>query len=502
MKPFHNEPPTDFGRPENRERFAKSLASVERKYPLIHPPQATVRDAEKVVAVARKAYSSWSQTTPGERADLLFKAASIMRERRFELASLILLEVHKNRQEADADVAEAIDFLEYYGREMIRIAEEKPNARPIGVAAAIVPWNFPLAILTGMTAGALVTGNTVIMKPAEQSPVIALRFFEVLKEAGIPEGVVNYLPGIGEVVGDFLVRSPDVALVAFTGSKEVGTRIASLKKKVISETGGKNAIIVDESADLDEAVAGVIPSAFGYQGQKCSACSRVILLPGIYEKFKKGFLEAVSSIKIGDPKDQESFMGPVVDDEAFQKIRRYIEIGKREAPFAYQGTAPKEGRYVAPTLFSEVPPSARIAQEEIFGPVVCLMKAKDLTEAIRIASNVPYDLTGGLFSKDTEAIERVKKEFEVGNLYINRKITGALVACQPFGGYRLSSLGFKAGGPEYLYQFLEMKNPALPPPKRELPSADFQPNDRNSLLYTKEKGRLLSKTICERRVYC
>jgi predicted delta-1-pyrroline-5-carboxylate dehydrogenase group 2 len=493
--PFKNEPPADFGRSENRGRFEKAIATAEKE--LAGIPKTTVTDAERAVRRALGAFSEWNRRPPGDRAEILFKAASLLRSRKMELAAMILLEVHKNRQEADADVCEAIDFLEYYGREMIRIAEEEPKARPIGVVAVIAPWNFPLAILTGMTAGALVAGNTVVMKPAEQSPRIAFKLFEIYKEAGVPEGVLQYLPGIGEVVGDFLVRSPDVAMVAFTGSKEVGTRIASLKSKVISEVGGKNAIIVDESADVEAAVEGTLLSAFGYQGQKCSACSRVILLPEVYERFKKRFLEKAAEIRIGDPKNPENFMGPVIDEEALQKIARYIEIGKKEAKLLYEGKAP-EGRYVAPTIFGDVSPKARIAQEEIFGPVVCLIKAKNLDEAVGIANHVPYDLTGGLFSKDPKAIERVKKEFEVGNLYINRKITGALVACQPFGGYRLSSLGFKAGGPEYLHQFLDLKKKLSPPAERKLPSADFQPSDRNTLLYIKEKERLLSKTICER----
>lgn len=497
--PFKNEPPANFGRSENRDCFERGIETAEKELAGIEVPETTAADAEQPIRQAQEAFPEWSRRSPSDRAKILFKAASLIRSRKMELAALILLEVHKNRQEADADVCEAIDFLEYYGREMIRIAKEDPAAKPLGVAAVIAPWNFPLAILTGMTAGALVTGNTAIMKPAEQSPRIAFKLFEILKEAGIPEGVVNYLPGIGEVVGDFLVRSPDVALVAFTGSKEVGMSIAARRKRVISEMGGKNAIIVDKSADLDRAVEGAVQSAFGYQGQKCSACSRVILLPEIYEKFKKKFLEKTAEIRIGDPKDPGNFMGPVIDEEAYQKISRYIDLGKKESKLAYQGKA-HEGRHlIPPTIFDEVSPKARIAREEIFGPVVCLIKAQNLDEAIQIANRVPYDLTGGLFSKDPKAVERIKKEFDVGNLYINRKITGALVACQPFGGYRLSSLGFKAGGPEYLCQFLDLKKPVSPPPERKLPSADFQKNDSNRLLSIKEGERFLSKTICERR---
>lgn len=266
----------------------------------------------------------------------------------------------------------------------------------------------------------------------------------------------------------------------------------------ITEMGGKNAIIIDESADLDASAEAAVLSAFGYQGQKCSACSRVILLPEIETAFKKRFLERVSQIRVGDPRDPENFMGPVIDDEAAAKIRRYIELGKKEGRLLYKGNAPGEGRYLPPTVFEDVSPNSRIAQEEIFGPVVCLIKATGLSEALKIANGVPYDLTGGLFSRDAKTIERIRREFQVGNLYINRKITGALVACQPFGGYRLSSLGFKAGGPEYLYQFLKEPRLKDPPPHRDLPSAPFQANDRNELIYIKEGKRLLGKTICTR----
>jgi RHH-type proline utilization regulon transcriptional repressor/proline dehydrogenase/delta 1-pyrroline-5-carboxylate dehydrogenase len=347
-----------------------------------------------------------------------------------------------------------------------------------------------------MTSAALVTGNAVLMKPAEQSPVIAQRFFEILREAGFPGDVVHFLPGPGETIGDFLVHSPEVDLVCFTGSKEVGIRIAGLKHRAITEMGGKNAIIVDESADLDRAVEGALLSAFGFQGQKCSACSRVIALPGVTEEFKKNFVESASKIRVGGPEDPENFMGPVIDGEAAAKIRRYIEIGKSEARLLFQGQAPADSRFIPPTIFDDVPPAARIAQEEIFGPVVGLIRAKDWDEALEIANGAAYDLTGGLFSRDPAAIQRVRKDFEVGNLYINRKITGALVACQPFGGYRVSSLGFKAGGPEYLYQFLESPKIPTPPERRELPR--FIPDERNELVYKKEGPRFLGKTICEK----
>jgi predicted delta-1-pyrroline-5-carboxylate dehydrogenase group 2 len=472
MTPFRNEPPAKF-----------------------ETGEASVQDAARAVELARQSAPSWAEISPADRAALLLKAAAAIRSRRPSLTALVLLEVHKNWKEADADVCEAIDFLEYYAREALRIAEEGPM-RPLGVAAVIAPWNFPLAILTGMTAAALVTGNTVLMKPAEQSPLIARRLFEILLETGVPDDVVHFLPGRGETVGDFLVRSPNVDLVCFTGSKEVGMRIAGLKKRAIAEMGGKNAIIVDESADLDRAVEGTILSAYGFQGQKCSACSRALVLPAVYGAFRERLVEATRKIRVGDPRDPENFMGPVIDAESEAKIRGYLEIGKSEGKLLFQGEAPSAPRYVPPTIFEDVPPSARVAQEEIFGPVLCLMRVKDLTEALRIANDVPYDLTGGLFSRDPEAIRRARKDFEVGNLYVNRKITGALVACQPFGGYRVSSLGFKAGGPEYLYQFLESPKMPEPPAWRELPRA--VPDERNELVYIKEEARLLGKTICEK----
>lgn len=517
MHPFRNEPPANFEDPKTGEAFENALASTESDFLKIRSAHrdASLSETAKAIARARSTSGDWAQTPVADRTALLLKAAGILRENRPELTARLLLEVHKNRREADADVCEAIDFLEYYAREAMRIAEGSPRAstasesvhslgrasqglpmKPLGVVAVIAPWNFPLAILAGMTSAALVTGNTVLVKPAEQSPQIAWVFFEILRKAGFPQDVVHFLPGPGETIGDALVRSPEVDLVCFTGSKEVGMRIAGLKHRAIAEMGGKNAIIVDESANLDRAVEGALLSAFGFQGQKCSACSRILLLPGVYDEFRKRFLDRVSKIKIGDPKDPENFMGPVIDAEAETKILSAIELGKREGKLLFQGRAPKEPSYVPPTIFEDVSPKARIAQEEIFGPVVCLMRAKDLTQALEIANGVPYDLTGGLFSSIPGSIDRIKREFRVGNLYINRKITGALVACQPFGGYRVSSLGYKAGGPEYLYQFLESPKMPEPPARRELPR--FVADEANELIYTKEQGRFLGKTVSEK----
>jgi RHH-type proline utilization regulon transcriptional repressor/proline dehydrogenase/delta 1-pyrroline-5-carboxylate dehydrogenase len=331
----------------------------------------------------------------------------------------------------------------------------------------IAPWNFPLAILCGMTTAALVTGNTAVMKPAEQSSVNGAKLMEIFQEAGFPPGVVNFLPGVGEEVGPALVRHPDVAMIAFTGSRGVGLLInreaaetpagQEQVKRVLAEMGGKNAIIVDADADPDEAVHGVVASAFGYQGQKCSACSRAIVLEALYEPFLNRLVEATRSLKIGPPEDPGNTVGPVIDAEARRRILDYIDKGKREARLAYAGEVgglAEEGYYVAPHVFADVPPMAVIAQEEIFGPVLAVLKARDLDEALAIANGTPYALTGGLFSRSPEHIARVKRAFRVGNLYINRKITGALVERQPFGGFKMSGIGSKAGGPDYLLQFL------------------------------------------------
>jgi RHH-type proline utilization regulon transcriptional repressor/proline dehydrogenase/delta 1-pyrroline-5-carboxylate dehydrogenase len=329
----------------------------------------------------------------------------------------------------------------------------------------IAPWNFPLAILAGMVAGAAVCGNSVIMKPAEQSPVIAAWFMSVLQEAGVPNGVVNFLPGLGEEVGEHLVKHPEVDFVVFTGSKDVGLHIISTAsktmrhqrsvKKVVAEMGGKNAIIIDSDADLDEAVQGTLYSAFGFQGQKCSACSRAIVLEENYDKFLTRLLEGARSLHVGLPENPGTSIGPVVDQGAFDKIMSLIEVGRSEARVAFQGQVPQTGYFVPPTIFVDVKPNARIAQEEIFGPVLAVIKAKDFDQALEIANSTEFALTGGLYSRSPANLERAKLEFEVGNLYINRGITGALVGRHPFGGFKMSGVGSKAGGPDYLLQFME-----------------------------------------------
>jgi RHH-type proline utilization regulon transcriptional repressor/proline dehydrogenase/delta 1-pyrroline-5-carboxylate dehydrogenase len=438
---------------------------------------ARVDDATAAVAAAKAAFPAWRDTAPRDRADYLFRTADVLRRRRFELSAWEVFETGKPWREADADVAEAIDFLEYYGREMLRLAAPhrrhvpgEDNAtfyEPRGVAVVIAPWNFPLAILTGMTAAALVAGNTTIMKPAEQSPVIAAKLMEAFEEAGLPSGVLSYLPGVGEEIGPTLTGHPDVATIAFTGSRPVGLSIQRQAsevrppqdhiKRVITELGGKNAIIVDEDADLDEAVHGVVASAFGYAGQKCSACSRAIVLAPVYDTFLSRLIEATRSLKLGPPENAGTFVGPVIDEDARRRILAFIEKGRSESRLAYAadvGDLATRGNFVGPHVFADVPPAATIAQEEIFGPVLAVMKARDLADALRIAAATPYALTGGLYSRSPATIERVRRDFRVGNLYINRKITGALVDRQPFGGFKLSGTGPKAGGPNYLQAFL------------------------------------------------
>ncbi|MEA5570274.1 L-glutamate gamma-semialdehyde dehydrogenase [Calothrix sp. UHCC 0171] len=438
---------------------------------------ASVEQAEMAMQAAKNAFPGWQKTPVSQRAAVLRKAADLMEQRRAELSAWIVLEVGKPVREADGEVSEAIDFCLYYAAEMERLNEgvnydvagetNRYIYQPRGIAVVISPWNFPLAIAAGMTVAALVAGNSTILKPAETSSVIAAKFAEILVEAGIPKGVFQYLPGKGSAVGAYMVNHINTHIIAFTGSQEVGCRIyadaANLKigqkhmKRVIAEMGGKNGIIVDESADLDQAVVGVVQSAFGYSGQKCSACSRVIVLAAIYEEFVQRFVEATKSLNIGEAEFPSTQVGPVIDDNARSRIREYIQKGKAESTVALEMSTPEQGYYVAPTIFRDVPANGIIAQEEIFGPVVAVIKAKDFQEALQIANGTNFALTGGLYSRTPSHIEQAQAEFEVGNLYINRTITGAIVARQPFGGFKLSGVGSKAGGPDYLLQFLEPK---------------------------------------------
>jgi RHH-type proline utilization regulon transcriptional repressor/proline dehydrogenase/delta 1-pyrroline-5-carboxylate dehydrogenase len=504
---FRNQPPVDFSREENRTAMQAALDEVREQlgstYPLViggepvdpgkyfesvDPAQhsrvigriaeAQKEHADQAVAAAKEALGAWSRLPVEQRAEYLRRAAEVMRNRLFELAAWEVFECGKTWREATGDVDEAIDFCEYYAEQAIRLQslagidvpgeENRFEYLPRGVTAVIAPWNFPLAILTGMTVAALVTGNTVVMKPAETSSVIGALLMEIFEELELPPGVLNYLPGRGEVVGAALVDHPEVALIAFTGSRAVGlainARAAEISKRglaqvkrVIAELGGKNAIIVDADADLDEAVAGVVKSAFGYQGQKCSACSRAVVLAEVYDTFLERLVEATKSLKVGPPEEPGTMIGPVIDEEAAKKIREYIEIGKQEARVALAvdvGELAARGSFVGPHIFVDVPPNARIAQEEIFGPVLAVIKATDLTEALQIANGTDYALTGGCYSRSPETLDRVRREFLVGNLYLNRPITGALVGRQPFGGFKMSGIGSKAGGADYLLQFV------------------------------------------------
>jgi RHH-type proline utilization regulon transcriptional repressor/proline dehydrogenase/delta 1-pyrroline-5-carboxylate dehydrogenase len=500
---FANEPLTDFSKAPNREKMTDALNSARqsnnRGYPLLiggreiitgrdiaslnpaRPEQvigrvssASAKEAAAAIEAAIKMREAWGETPAEERASYLFAAAKEMRKRRFELAALEVCEVGKTWRDADGDIAEAIDYLEYYGREMLRLAprllgnypgeENEYFYRPKGIGAVIAPWNFPLAIATGMTSAALVTGNCVIFKPSGLSPVTGYRLVEIFGLSGLPPGVLQFLPGPGNETGEYLVSHPDIDFIAFTGSKDVGLRIVKLAgetrnlqrnvKRVIAEMGGKNAIIVDETADLDEAVKGILESALGYQGQKCSACSRVIVVGAIFADFSARLKEAVASIKIGPPEDPGNFMGPVIDEAARKKIEAYIGTGKKEGNVLLARETRLDGCFVGPVIFTDLDPASRLATEEIFGPVIVILRAADIEEAIRMANNTSYALTGGLFSRSPSTIARARNDLRVGNLYINRKITGALVARQPFGGFGMSGVGSKAGGPDYLLQFL------------------------------------------------
>ncbi len=437
--------------------------------------QVTVDQAEAAVQAAQQAFKSWKKQPVSQRAAILRRAADLMAQRRADLAAWMVLEVGKVLREADVEISEAIDFCRYYAAEMERldqgfdrdVAGETNHYlyQPRGLALVISPWNFPLAIPVGMTVAALVAGNCVLLKPAEPATVIAARFAEILVEAGIPPGVFQYLPGPGSQVGAYLVQHPAVHLIAFTGSQAVGCQIyaeaAKLQpgqqhlKRVIAEMGGKNAIIVDHSADLDQAVQGVVQSAFGYSGQKCSACSRVIVLESVYEVFVERLVAAIESLNVGAADEPGTMVGPVINAQARDRMFQVIQQAQTEAKLTYQGAVPEQGYFVGPTLFTEVAPNSTLAQTEIFGPVLAVLRAKGFEEALAIANGTRYALTGGLYSRTPSHIAWAKADFEVGNLYINRTTTGAIVDRQPFGGFKLSGVGSKAGGPDYLIQFLE-----------------------------------------------
>ena len=437
--------------------------------------QINIEQADEAIAAAKTAFEAWKRTPARERAAIISKAGDILEARRHELNAWMVLEGGKPLQQADAEVSEAADFCRYYAAEMERLDTEiiydvagetdRYFYRAKGIVLVISPWNFPLAIPVGMTVAALVTGNCALLKPAAVTSVIAAKFSEILIEAGLPKGVFQYIPGRGSTVGSHLVKHHDVNMIVFTGSQEVGCQIyadaAILRpgqkhlKRVVAEMGGKNALIIDDSADLDQAVQGVVYSAFGYSGQKCSACSRVIVMASIYEAFVARLVEATKSLNVGDAIHPGTQVGPVIDGAAQQKIREYIAKGKEEATLALELPAPEKGYFVGPVIFTDVQPDSTIAQEEIFGPVLAVMKAESFEEGLAIANNTNFALTGGLYSRTPSHIDQAQEEFEVGNLYINRTITGAIVARQPFGGFKLSGVGSKAGGPDYLLQFLD-----------------------------------------------
>ncbi len=505
LTPFDNQAMVDFTRADHRAAFPQHIAAVRnqlgRTYPLfingmelktgdllptVNPNkpsevlgqicQAGTKEVGEAIAAAKVAFPAWRDTAPRSRAEYLLKAAQAARKRIFELCAWQVLEIGKQWDQAYGDVTEAIDFLEYYAREMIRLGEPQRIGHvpgelnhylyePKGVAAVIAPWNFPLAISLGMVSAAIVAGNCVVFKPSGITSIIGWHLVELFREAGLPDGVFNYTPGRGSVMGDFLVDSPDVSLIAFTGSMEIGLRIIERAakvhprqenvKKIVCEMGGKNAIIIDDDADLDEAVPHVLYSAFGFQGQKCSACSRVIVLDAVYDKFVERLVAMAKATKVGPSEDPTYYMGAVADDKAMNTIKEYAGIGKREGQLLYESPVPADGYYVPMTIIGGINPSHRIAQEEIFGPVLAVMRVRDFDQAIEWANSTRFALTGGVFSRSPEHLTKARREFRVGNLYINRNNTGALVGRQPFGGSRMSGVGTKAGGPDYLLHFLD-----------------------------------------------
>ncbi|MFC5602184.1 L-glutamate gamma-semialdehyde dehydrogenase [Sporosarcina koreensis] len=508
MIPYKHEPFTDFTQAENKKAYEEALKTVEgylgQDYPLIIGGERIMTEdklvstnpankeevigrvskasrdlAEKAMNVADETFKTWSKVKPEFRADVLFKAAAIIRRRKHEFSALLTKEAGKPWNEADADTAEAIDFLEYYGRQMLKLKDGMPvesrpgefnrfDYIPLGVGVVISPWNFALAIMAGTTVAALVTGNTVLLKPASTTTVVAYKFMEVLEEAGMPAGVVNYIPGSGAEVGDYLVDHPRTRFVSFTGSREIGTRIYERAakvnegqiwlKRVIAEMGGKDTIVVDNNADLELAAQSIVKSAFGFSGQKCSACSRAVIHEDVYDQVVARVEELTKELTYGDPSKQSNFAGPVIDQASFDKIMSYIEIGKEEGRLVAGGEGDdSKGFFVAPTVFADVDPKARIMQEEIFGPVVAITKAKSFDEAIEIANNTDYGLTGAVITNNREHIEQARQDFHVGNLYFNRGCTGAIVGYQPFGGFNMSGTDSKAGGPDYLQLHMQGK---------------------------------------------
>lgn len=508
MLPYKHEPFTDFSNEEDINTFKKALDLVNsqlgKEYPLtiggekittdqkiisINPAnkeevvgivsKASKELAENAMQSALKAFESWKNFQPSARANILFRAAAILRRRKHEFSAYLVKEAGKPWNEADADTAEAIDFLEYYARQMVKIQNGVPvksregelnqfHYIPLGVGVIISPYNFPLAIMAGTTVAAIVAGNTVLLKPANNTPVVAAKFVEVMEEAGLPEGVLNFVPGSGSEIGDYLVDHPKTRFVSFTGSREVGCRIYERAakvhpgqiwlKRVIAEMGGKDTVVVDKDADLDLAAASIVYSAFGFSGQKCSAGSRAVVHQDVYDEVLAKAVELTETLTIGNPEEVDTYMGPVIDKAAFDKIMSYIEIGKEEGRLMTGGRGDdSKGYFIQPTIIADVNEKARLMQEEIFGPVVAFCKARDFDHMLEIANNTDYGLTGALLSNNREHIERARNEFHVGNLYFNRGCTGAIVGYQPFGGFNMSGTDSKAGGPDYLILHMQAK---------------------------------------------
>jgi 1-pyrroline-5-carboxylate dehydrogenase len=508
MIPYKHEPFTDFSSEENKKAYLEGLKlvesylgqdynlviggeciSTEDKIVSVNPSnkeevigrvsKANRELAEKAMQVADETFNTWRKVKPEVRADILFRAAAIIRRRKHEFSALLTKEAGKPWNEADADTAEAIDFIEYYARQMLKLKDGMPvesrpgeynrySYIPLGVGIIISPWNFPFAIMAGTTIAAIVTGNTVLLKPASTTPVVAAKFVEVMEEAGLPKGVLNFVPGNGAEVGDYLVDHPRTRFISFTGSRDVGTRIYERAskvnegqiwlKRVIAEMGGKDTIVVDKDADLELAAQSIVKSAFGFSGQKCSACSRAVIVEDVYDQVLNRAVELTKELTVGDTVDQSYFMGPVIDQAAFDKIMSYVEIGKEEGRLAAGGEGDSsKGFFIQPTIIADLDPQARLMQEEIFGPVVGFTKAKDFDHAIEIANNTDYGLTGAVLTNNRDHIEKAREDFHVGNLYFNRGCTGAIVGYQPFGGFNMSGTDSKAGGPDYLLLHLQAK---------------------------------------------
>jgi len=506
---FKNEPLTDFSKPANRKAMEKAIEAVKarlgKEYPLVIGGEE-IRTAEKLhsynpsnssqivgtfqkadqslaakaIEAAEAAFNKWRFVDPKKRAEYLFKAARMMRKRKHEFSAVLIYEVGKTWPEADADTAEAIDFMEFYGREMLRYAAKQPVVKlpkeknelvyiPLGVGVVVPPWNFALAILTGMTSAAIVTGNAVVLKPSSDSPLNGWMFFDLMREVGLPAGVLNFVTGSGASVGDTLVSNPKTRFVSFTGSKEVGVHINELAakvqpgqiwlKRVVAEMGGKDSIVIDEQSDLQAAAQATVASAFGFQGQKCSAASRAIVVEKVYDKFIDLVAEKARALKVGTADNPANALGPVINKGAMQKILSYVEKGIQEGGRLITGGEPagENGHFIQPTVIADVDPKATIAQEEIFGPVLAIIKAKNFEHALEIANNTEFGLTGGVWTKNRKRIQKAKQVFHVGNFYVNRKITGAFVGAHPFGGFNMSGTDSKAGGRDYLLLFLQAK---------------------------------------------